>query len=172
MQKYSCGLPWQYGILIEKIKGQEIGCSLSKHRRLEGFFIGRIVTGGIVIKGFVIAGTSSGCGKTTVTLGILASLTRLGFKTAPFKVGPDFIDPGHHTGITGRHSRNLDGWMLSEAFNLETFRKNTQNADIAVVEGVMGLFDGYDGKNYKSSSYSHGKCPKHGKKRSSSCAGF
>jgi len=104
------------------------------------------------IKGFVIAGISSGCGKTTVTLGMLASLTRLGFKTAPFKVGPDFIDPGHHTGITGKHSRNLDGWMLSEAFNLETFRKNSKNADIAVVEGVMGLFDGYDGKTEAGST--------------------
>ena len=110
------------------------------------------ITGGIVIKGFVIAGTSSGCGKTTITLGMLASLTRLGFKTAPFKVGPDFIDPGHHTGVAGRHSRNLDGWMLSEAFNLETFRKNSQDADIAVVEGVMGLFDGYDGKTEAGST--------------------
>ncbi len=64
---------------------------------------------------------------------------------APFKVGPDFIDPGHHGRITGRASRNLDGWMLSRDYNLDAFARHTVAADIAVVEGVMGLYDGYDG---------------------------
>jgi len=77
----------------------------------------------------------------------MAALSKRGFKVAPFKVGPDFIDPGHHSRITGVASRNLDGWMLSKPYNLECFRKNTQGADIAVVEGVMGLYDGYDGKS-------------------------
>ncbi|QTA89035.1 Cobyrinate a,c-diamide synthase [Desulfonema magnum] len=104
------------------------------------------------IKGLVIAGTKSGCGKTTVTLGLLASLARRGIHVAPFKVGPDFIDPGHHTAITRAVSRNLDGWMLSKAYNLECFRKNAENADVAVIEGVMGLFDGYDGKTEAGST--------------------
>lgn len=77
----------------------------------------------------------------------------MGFKVASFKVGPDFIDSGHHTKITGIASRNLDGWMLSKKYNLETFEKHTQgNADIAVIEGVMGLFDGYDGKSEAGST--------------------
>ncbi len=95
----------------------------------------------------LIAGTHSGCGKTTVTLGLMAALKRRGLRVAPFKVGPDFIDPGHHTRVTGIVSRNLDGWMLSRDYNTACFLQNTKDADIAVVEGVMGLFDGYDGKS-------------------------
>jgi cobyrinic acid a,c-diamide synthase len=62
-------------------------------------------------------------------------------------VGPDFIDPGHHSRITGTACRNLDGWMLSKSCNQNIFNRHTESADIAVVEGVMGLFDGYDGKS-------------------------
>jgi cobyrinic acid a,c-diamide synthase len=104
------------------------------------------------IKGLVIAGTKSGCGKTTVSLGLMAALTRRGLKVAPFKVGPDFIDPGHHGRITGTASRNLDGWMMSKEYNLTSFNRSTHGADIAVVEGVMGLFDGYDGKSESGST--------------------
>lgn len=64
---------------------------------------------------------------------------------APFKVGPDFIDPGHHTKIAGKTSFNLDSWMLSREYNTRIFRQNAKGSDMAVVEGVMGLFDGYDG---------------------------
>ena len=71
---------------------------------------------------------------------------------APFKVGPDFIDPGHHSTAAGETSYNLDGWMLSKEYNMETFARHTQGADMAVVEGVMGLFDGYDGKNEAGST--------------------
>ncbi len=95
--------------------------------------------------GLVIAAPASGSGKTTVTLGLLAALKRRGLVVAPFKVGPDFIDPGHHARITGTTSRNLDGWMLDASANREIFSKAAQGADIAVIEGVMGLYDGYDG---------------------------
>ncbi len=82
----------------------------------------------------------------------MAALARRGMGVAPFKVGPDFIDPGHHSRITGITSRNLDGWMLSKDYNLESFESNTRDSDMAVVEGVMGLYDGYDGKSEAGST--------------------
>ena len=82
----------------------------------------------------------------------MAALVKRGSGVAPFKVGPDFIDPGHHSRITGKTSRNLDGWMLSKDYNLESFEKNTRESDMAVVEGVMGLYDGYDGKSEAGST--------------------
>ncbi|MEW5745559.1 MAG: cobyrinate a,c-diamide synthase [Nitrospirota bacterium] len=94
------------------------------------------------MQGFVIAGTHSGCGKTTVTLGILAALRRRGCSVQSFKAGPDFIDAGLHRLITGRASRNLDLWMCGEESVIDCFDRHTGDADIAVVEGVMGLYDG------------------------------
>jgi cobyrinic acid a,c-diamide synthase len=82
----------------------------------------------------------------------MAALAARGYSVAPFKVGPDFIDPGHHVSVTGRISRNLDGWMLSRSYNLAAFDRHTTDADIAVVEGVMGLFDGYDGSSEAGST--------------------
>ena len=90
----------------------------------------------------VIAGTHSGVGKTTVTLALMAALKARGLVVQPFKAGPDFIDPGHHQLVTGRSSRNLDGWMLNEAVNRSIFSQASADADLSIIEGMMGLFDG------------------------------
>lgn len=91
---------------------------------------------------FIIAGTSSGSGKTTVALGLMAAFKARGLQVQPYKCGPDFIDPGLHKLITGTVSRNLDLWMSSEEFTRHCFHKNLQGADISIIEGVMGMFDG------------------------------
>jgi cobyrinic acid a,c-diamide synthase len=91
----------------------------------------------------VIAAPHSGSGKTTVTLGLLAALRRRGLAVQPFKAGPDFIDPSHHTAICGRVSRNLDTWMCDDATVAEIFARSARDADLSVVEGVMGLYDGF-----------------------------
>ncbi|HEX2471648.1 MAG TPA: cobyrinate a,c-diamide synthase [Nitrososphaera sp.] len=95
----------------------------------------------------VIAGVTSGVGKTTVAVGIMHGLRKRGLRVQPFKVGPDFIDPSYHTMVTDRKSRNLDVWMMGRQGVLDCFASACEDADIAVVEGVMGLFDGMSGKS-------------------------
>jgi cobyrinic acid a,c-diamide synthase len=94
------------------------------------------------MRGVIIAGTHSGCGKTTITLGIMAALRKKGLKVQPFKTGPDYIDTGLHRLITGRDSRNLDLWMCGRDYVRECFYTHSIDADIAIVEGVMGMYDG------------------------------
>ncbi len=100
---------------------------------------------------FIVAGTHSGVGKTSVTLGILARLRRIGWTPQPFKVGPDFIDPSLHTSVSGRTSRNLDSFLNTDSVNREIFLRAARGSRIAVIEGVMGLFDGYSGADERGS---------------------
>lgn len=90
----------------------------------------------------VVAGTESGAGKTTVTLGLMAALKQKGYIVQGFKCGPDYIDPTYHTAVTGRTSRNLDSWMVGPETVRAICAKGCEGADIAIIEGVMGMFDG------------------------------
>ena len=101
----------------------------------------------------VIAGTHSGCGKTTVASGLMEALDERGLRVQPFKTGPDFIDPSHHSAICGRISRNLDPFMMGETGVRRTFASASGDADIAVIEGAMGLFDGIDGTDLASTAH-------------------
>ena len=92
----------------------------------------------------VIAGTGSGVGKTTLTIGLMAALKKRGLCVQGFKCGPDYIDPSYHTAVTGRPSRNLDSWMLDEEKLKEIFLHGSRYADISIIEGVMGFLDGKD----------------------------
>jgi cobyrinic acid a,c-diamide synthase len=93
----------------------------------------------------VIAGTHSSVGKTTVASGLISALCSKGYEVAPFKVGPDFIDPSYHTLAAGRPGRNLDAFLSGTEMIGPLFAHGARGSDIAVVEGVMGLFDGTSG---------------------------
>ncbi len=103
-------------------------------------------------KAVMITGTHSGVGKTTVSLGLMAALTRRGMSVQPFKVGPDFIDPSHHTAISGNPSMNLDSYIMGTKGVCRTFAKY-QNSDISIIEGVMGLYDGIESTQIASSAH-------------------
>lgn len=102
--------------------------------------------------GFVVAGTASGVGKTTTALALMAAFRERGTVVQPFKCGPDFLDTGHHTAICGRASRNLDTWMLDTDANRAIFARACVDADVAIVEGMMGLYDGASGGAEKGST--------------------
>jgi cobyrinic acid a,c-diamide synthase len=104
------------------------------------------------VKGVLIAGPASGVGKTTISLAIAAGLRGRGLKVQAFKCGPDFLDTGHLTAVTGLPALNLDGWMLNREHICEAFSEATADADFVVVEGMMGLFDGISGEGEKGSA--------------------
>ncbi|HXN85577.1 MAG TPA: cobyrinate a,c-diamide synthase [Candidatus Binataceae bacterium] len=89
----------------------------------------------------VIAATGSGVGKTTVTVALIAALRKRGLKVAVFKCGPDYLDPTYHRRAAGVTSHNLDGWMMGHDAVLGTFTRVARDFDIAIIEGMMGLFD-------------------------------
>ena len=100
---------------------------------------------------FLIAAPSSGSGKTTVARGLMALLTQKGYRVQPFKCGPDYIDTKFHEAVCGRPSVNLDTFMATPEHVRELFFRYGADADVCIVEGMMGLFDGYDRE--RGSSY-------------------
>ena len=94
--------------------------------------------------GFLIAAPTSGSGKTTIARGLMALMTQKGMKVQPFKCGPDYIDTKFHEAVCGRPSVNLDTFMATPEHVRELFEHYSSSADVCVVEGMMGLFDGYD----------------------------
>ena len=104
------------------------------------------------VPGLLVAGTHSGCGKTTLVAGLLRAFRNQGVETAPFKCGPDFLDPQLHNVAAGRNSWNLDTWFMDDTALRDTYMRGSCGADLAIIEGVMGLFDGADHITFAGSS--------------------
>ncbi len=104
------------------------------------------------MKRIIIAGVQSGVGKTTVALGLMAALSKRGLKVNGFKVGPDYLDPSYYRQITGRPAYNLDGWMTPRAYVRRLFTEVSRDSHISVIEGVMGLYDGFGADSEEGST--------------------
>ncbi len=96
---------------------------------------------GLRIPRLIVAATSSGVGKTTVTVGLVAALRARGLSVAVFKCGPDYLDPTYHARVAEHPSQNLDGWMMGREAVITTFVRAARSSDIAIIEGMMGMFD-------------------------------
>ena len=101
----------------------------------------------------VVAGATSGVGKTSITSAIIYGIKKRGYSVQPFKVGPDYIDPSYLSAISGKDTKNLDVWLMGKSELVRSFVKNS-TSDISVIEGVMGYYDGFGGKtNYASTHH-------------------
>ena len=101
----------------------------------------------------VVAGATSGVGKTSITSAIIHGIKKRGYSVQPFKVGPDYIDPSYLSAISGKDTKNLDVWLMGESELVHSFVKNS-TSDISIIEGVMGYYDGFGGKtNYASTHH-------------------
>ena len=100
----------------------------------------------------VLAGTTSGVGKTSITCAIIHSLQKKGFSVQPFKVGPDYIDPSYLSSISRKDAFNLDVWLMGKSQLLESFVSNSKS-DISIIEGVMGYYDGFGGDSNFASTH-------------------
>ena len=101
----------------------------------------------------VVAGATSGVGKTSITSAIIYGIKKRGYTVQPFKVGPDYIDPSYLSTISGNDTKNLDVWLMGENELVQSFVKNS-TSNVSVIEGVMGYYDGFGGKtNYASTHH-------------------
>ncbi len=100
----------------------------------------------------VIAGTTSGVGKTSITCSVIYALKKMGYSVQPFKVGPDYIDPSYLSAVSGNNARNLDSWIMGKDAVVASFMKNS-TSDASVIEGVMGYYDGFSGESNFSSTH-------------------
>ena len=106
----------------------------------------------MTIPRLVITGSSSGVGKTSITSAIIYGLKKRGYTVQPFKVGPDYIDPSYLSSIANNETKNLDVWLMGKNELLKSF-VNSSTSDISIIEGVMGYYDGFDGKTNHASTH-------------------
>ena len=106
----------------------------------------------MTIPRLVITGSSSGIGKTSITSAIIYGLKKRGYTVQPFKVGPDYIDPSYLSSIANNETRNLDVWLMGKSELLKSFVNNS-TSDVSIIEGVMGYYDGFDGKTNHASTH-------------------